>query len=190
MPERALIQVKVLASEMLYFESLSNHGFIAISLLMMREFSELSAKEVFALAISIEEHNRDRYREWSKRFCAYDQGASTILDELAEEEESHRQYLIKHYLELFGENIIRIDPTEVEEDLELQKLPNEHFFVIDNSMAKSILETALHNEEVAMKFYINVLASTHDPKLRAVYKPLAEFEADHVRLLEEKLELL
>ena len=75
----------------------------------MREFTELSTKEVLALAIVIEERNRDLYTEWAARFRSYDLPASVLLEELAKEEEDHRTYLIKRYIEQFGSSVIRIN---------------------------------------------------------------------------------
>ena len=57
---------------------------------MNREFTELSAREVLALAISIENRNAERYHDWSARFKTYDLTISNLLDDLAKEEESHR----------------------------------------------------------------------------------------------------
>ena len=52
---------------------------------MNREFTELSAREVLALAISIENRNAERYHDWSARFKTYDLTISNLLDDLAKE---------------------------------------------------------------------------------------------------------
>ena len=156
--------------------------------MVMRDFTELSTNEVLALAIVIEERNRDLYTEWAARFRSYDLAASVLLEELAKEEEDHRAYLIKRYIEQFGSSVIRINPACVNADLELQQLPAEHFFVVDVPMALSILRAVLDCEEKAMKFYKRVLSDTKNPKLGAIYEPLVEFEAGHVKVVEEWLE--
>ena len=154
----------------------------------MRKFSELSPKEVLALAIAVEERNRDLYTEWAARFRSYDPAATTILEELAKEEADHRTYLIKRYLEQFDSSVIRINPASVSVNLELQPVPDDHFFVVDKPMALSILKAALDCEEKAMNFYKRVISNTKDPKLRAIYAPLAQFEAEHARVLEERIQ--
>lgn len=156
----------------------------------MQEFTDLSPREVLALAIAIEERNCNRYKEWSARFKPYDHAASGILDDLAREEEQHKRYLARRYFEIFGERVIRIDPTLVKADIELPDLPDEHFFVVDKPMAKTLLAAALQSELNAMNFYQSVLDATTNPDHRMIYEPLAQFEADHVRLLTERLDAL
>ncbi len=154
----------------------------------MRKFSELSPKEVLALAIAVEERNRDLYTEWAARFRSYDPAATVILEELAKEEADHRTYLIKRYFEQFDSSVVRINPASVSANLELQQVPDDHFFVIDKPMARSILKAALDCEEKALNFYKRIISNTKDPKLRAIYEPLAQFEAEHVKILEERLQ--
>lgn len=153
----------------------------------MKSFSELSPREVLSLAIAIEERNRDRYSAWSKRFSTYDTEAVSLLEELAKEEEEHRRYLIRRYFEAFGESVLRMDPADFNTGLELGELPDEHFFVVNSAMARSILEMALRHEEAAARFYADALAAETDPRLRAVYEPLVHFEDDHARLLADRL---
>ena len=156
----------------------------------MQDFSELSPREVLALAIAVETRNRDYYKEFAVRLSTYDTAAQALLEELAEEEEAHRSYLVKRYFEQFGDSVIRIEPDEVSAELELRELPGEHFFVIDENMARRILEAALDNENRALQFYQCVLAATRDQKLKLIYEPLAQFEAEHVRVIEERIRAL
>lgn len=156
----------------------------------MQEFTDLSPREVLALAIAVEERNCNRYKDWAARFKPYDEEACVILNDLAREEEQHKLYLARRYFEIFSESVIRIDPDLVKADIELPELPDEHFFVVDKPMAKTILTAALQSETNAMNFYKSVLAVTSNPDHRTIYEPLVQFEADHVRLLTERLEAL
>lgn len=156
----------------------------------MREFTDLSPREVLALAIAVEERNRNLFQEWSARFKPYDEASCVILESLAMEEDQHRLFLARRYFEIFGESVIRIDPDSVNVDLEVQDLPDEHFFVVDTSMARLILEAALQSEINTLNFYQSVLAGTTNPEYRVIYEPLAQFEDDHVRLLTERLDAL
>lgn len=54
-------------------------------------------------------------------------------------------------------------------------------------MAETILKGALETELHALHFYQELLKTTTDPSLTKVYKPLAAFEEEHVRLIETRL---
>ena len=92
---------------------------------MNREFTELSAREVLALAISIENRNAERYHDWSTRFKTYDLTISNLLDDLAKEEESHRSYLTGYYHARYGNDLLRMDPKLVRAGRAVQNTENQ-----------------------------------------------------------------
>jgi rubrerythrin len=153
----------------------------------MRRFSELAADEVLRLAIGIEDANAEHYEEWADRFRPFNEEVSELLDELVGEEKEHGDALRKLYREQYGEPIRKIDPEEVEERIENPQELEDHFFVINKTMAKDILQAALTTELKARRFYAEVLEWTSDPELLKVYKPLAAFEEEHVRVIKARL---
>lgn len=154
---------------------------------MNREFTELSAREVLALAISIENRNAERYHDWSARFKTYDLTISNLLDDLAKEEESHRSYLTGYYHARYGNDLLRMDPKLVRAGQEIPGIPEDHYFVDNTTTARAILEAAVSVEVRAHRFYERVITTCEDAELCELYNMLLDFEANHVAVMEERL---
>jgi len=154
---------------------------------MNPEFTDLTAREVLALAISIENRNADRYHDWSMRFKTYDVTISNLLDELATEEEMHRSYLTGYYHARYGSDLIHMDPELVRAGQDIPGIPEDHYFVDNTTTARAILEAAVSVEVRAHRFYERIIASSEDSELCELYNMLLGFEADHVSVMEERL---
>jgi len=154
---------------------------------MNREFSDLTAREVLALAISIENRNADRYHDWSRRFKTYDQTISDLLGDLANEEEMHRSYLTGFYHARYGNDLLHMDPELVRAGREIPGIPEDHYFVDNTTTARAILEAAVSVEVRAHRFYERIIDSCDDSELCELYKMLLNFEANHVSVMEERL---
>ncbi|MGR3363695.1 MAG: ferritin family protein, partial [Maritimibacter harenae] len=70
--------------------------------LSRRRFSDLSEQEILALAISNEEDDARIYRQYAERLRADFPASAKVFDEMAEEEDHHRQWLIKEHTRRFG----------------------------------------------------------------------------------------
>ncbi|NIR59916.1 MAG: ferritin family protein [Gammaproteobacteria bacterium] len=148
-----------------------------------------SAQQAFALAISIERHNRHRFHEWANRFRPYDGEVVRFLEDLAEEERAHEDELLAAYRTLFGDQ-------EIEEALPLAlgryqsglERVNAHYFIIDAPSAATLLRAALDIERYTREFYTELLARTEDPDEAAVFERLAAFEKEHEREFERRLQ--
>jgi erythrin-vacuolar iron transport family protein len=154
---------------------------------MNREFTDLTASEVLALAISIEAHNAGRYHDWSMRFKTYDSTISELLADLAKEEEMHRSYLTGFYHARYGDDVPHMDPEMVRAGKDIPGIPEDHFFVDNTTTARAIIEAAVSVEVRAHRFYERLIASCDDPELCELYQKLLEFEAGHVAVMEERL---
>jgi rubrerythrin len=154
---------------------------------MNREFTDLTAREVLALAISIENRNADRYHDWSIRFKTYDLTISNLLADLANEEESHRSYLTGYYHAHYGNDLLHMDPELVRAGQDIPGIPEDHYFVENTTTARAILEAAVSVEVRAHRFYERIIASCEDAELCELYKMLLDFEAGHVAVMEERL---
>jgi hypothetical protein len=70
-----------------------------------RRFRDLSEQEVLALAISSEEDDARIYRSYAERLRADYPDSAAMFDEMAAEEDGHRQRLIELHRARFGEVI-------------------------------------------------------------------------------------
>lgn len=154
---------------------------------MNREITDLTAREVLALAVSIEARNADRYQDWSRRFKTYDATISDLLAELASEEEKHRSYLTGFYHARYGDDMPDMDPTMVRAGKDIPGIPEDHYFVDNTTTARAIIEAAVSVEVRAHRFYERLIAACDDPELCDLYNKLLEFEAGHVAVMEERL---
>jgi rubrerythrin len=147
----------------------------------MPEQNKSSAERALALAVALERHNAQRFREWANRFRAYDSRTSTFLEGLAQEESEHEKLLLELYQRQFGEDTFAHPPGELARyEAGLASIKN-HFLVLDRVMARTLLEMALEIERYTRQYYVDLLERTTDPDLAAVYRQLAEFESEHER---------
>ena len=71
----------------------------------MRNFSDLTEKEVLALAIANEEEDNRIYTDIAEGLRQDYPASANVFTEMAEEESEHRHRLIELYREKFGEHI-------------------------------------------------------------------------------------
>ena len=70
-----------------------------------RSFTELSEQEILALAISSEEDDARIYRSYGERLRKDYAASAALFDAMAEEEDTHRRWLIERHRARFGEVI-------------------------------------------------------------------------------------
>src|SRR5260370_38821190 len=71
----------------------------------MKNFNELSEREVLALAISLEEEDERVYADFSEGLRQEFPASATVFDSMREEESGHRRRLIQLYQQKFGQHI-------------------------------------------------------------------------------------
>ena len=71
----------------------------------MRRFSELSEREILALAIALEEEHGRIYAEYATGLTESYPASAKVFTEMAEEENEHRRWLIDLFRQKFGEHI-------------------------------------------------------------------------------------
>ncbi len=79
----------------------------------MRTFESLTAREILALAISLEEEDERIYADFAEGMRQDFPGTATMFDGMREEESGHRRRLIELYQLKFGEHIPLIRRTDV-----------------------------------------------------------------------------
>ena len=151
----------------------------------MRNFDELSEREILALAIGNEEEDGRIYADFAEGLRADYPGSAKVFTEMAHEEGEHRRRLLDIYVEKFGEHIPLIRRQDVRGFVsrrpvwQLQPL---NLDAVRHQAATMELETAT--------FYRRAAARATDASVRKLLGDLAEAEVhEHTaeRLMEENL---
>src|SRR5712675_2856870 len=79
----------------------------------MKNFNELSEREVLALAISLEEEDERVYADFSEGLRQEFPASATVFDSMRKEESGHRRRLQDLYQQKFGEHIPLIRRQDV-----------------------------------------------------------------------------
>src|SRR6266852_8697117 len=79
----------------------------------MKNFNDLSEREVLALAISLEEEDERVYADFAEGLRDSYPASGSLFDAMRSEESSHRRRLIELYREKFGEHIPLIRRQDV-----------------------------------------------------------------------------
>ncbi len=139
-----------------------------------RSFSDLSDREVLALAIQNEEEDARIYRDFVERLRADYPTSAKIFEEMAEEENGHRQMLIDLFRQRFGEHIPLIRREDIRGFIRRKPVWMNETFDID-----AMRERAESMEEEAENFYRRAAARTSDAAVRKLLGDLADIEAGH-----------
>src|SRR5947199_1963689 len=79
----------------------------------MRNFADLTEREVLAIAISVEEEDSRIYMSVAEDVDERYPEAAKIFEQMAEEEKGHRHLLLQMYEERFGPNLPPIRRSDV-----------------------------------------------------------------------------
>ena len=79
----------------------------------MKALSELSEREVLALAITSEEEDSRIYQSFADRLRPDFEASAQIFDDMADEERGHRDSLYEAYRQRFGEHLPPIRREDV-----------------------------------------------------------------------------
>jgi erythrin-vacuolar iron transport family protein len=141
---------------------------------MKRSFKDLSAAEVLALAVSLEEEDARLLEEFARRVRPNYPKAAQSLDAMRKEEDSHRHRLTELYRRQYGPEIpllrrqdvrgfVRRDPLQSVRPWDIQRVRRE--------VALMELET--------QRFYTRAAETTTDAEMRQLLGDLAEEERRH-----------
>ncbi len=146
----------------------------------MRRFSELSEREILALAIALEEEHGRIYAEYATGLTESYPASAKVFTEMAEEENEHRRWLIDLFRQKFGEHIplvrrqdvagfVRHEPIWMVRPLGLDKV---------RTQAEAI-------ETETRQFYRSALERTSDASVRKLLGDLVAAEEKHVSLAQQ-----
>lgn len=143
----------------------------------MRNFSELSEREILALAIGNEEEDGRIYLDIAERLQEDYPATTQIFREMAAEEADHRRALLALYREKFGEHIPLIRRQDVRGFINrptIWQLPRPNL--------NDVRQLAESMEHETQRFYRNAAARATDVSTRELLGNLADAEAVHEHL--------
>jgi erythrin-vacuolar iron transport family protein len=140
----------------------------------MRNFSDLTEKEVLALAIANEEEDNRIYTDIAEGLREDYPGSAKVFSEMAEEESEHRQKLLDLYRKKFGEHIPLIRRHDVRGFVHHK--PIWQLLPLNLDEVRNLAE----NMEVeTQEFYRRAAARSEDVSIRKLLGDLAEAEVEH-----------
>ncbi|HHC29007.1 MAG TPA: rubrerythrin family protein [Rhodobacterales bacterium] len=145
-----------------------------------RRFKDLSEQEVLALAISNEEDDARIYRQYAQRLRKDYPASAKVFDEMALEEDGHRQRLIDAHKARFGDVIPLIRREHVSGFYARSPI-----WLVENLGLERIRAEASEMERQAEQFYRKAADRSSDADTRKLLGDLAAAEAGHHELAGE-----
>jgi len=139
-----------------------------------KRFSDLSEQEILALAISSEEDDARIYRSYAEYLRADYPNSASMFDEMAAEEDKHRQRLIDLHQQRFGDVIPLIRREHVAGFYSRRPV-----WLVQNLGIERIRDEAAMMERDAGAFYQKAAQHTQDAGTRKLLGDLAAAEAKH-----------
>ena len=141
-----------------------------------RQFDQLSEQEVLALAISSEEDDGRIYRWYAQRLRADYPQSAAVFDEMALEEDEHRDALLAEHRRRFGDTLPLIRREHVSGFYNRRPV-----WLIENLGLDRIRSEAGRMETEARDFYHRAAGRTADAGMRQLLNRLATEESGHQR---------
>jgi rubrerythrin len=140
----------------------------------MRNFSELSERDMLALAISNEEEDGRILADYANALREDYPSSAKVFQEMAHEENDHRRRLIDAFVARFGEHI----PLVRRQDIKgyIQRRPIWHIRPLS---VEKVRRQAREMEQDAARFYRVALTHTEDAGIRKLLGDLAAAEEQH-----------
>jgi rubrerythrin len=146
----------------------------------MRDFSQLSEREVLALAIGSEEEDGRIYNDIAERLKDDYPASATVFTEMAAEESEHRHKLLDLYQEKFGSHIPLIRRQDVRGFLTRKAV-----WQLPKPSINDVRKLAESMEKETQNFYRLAASRASDPSIRKLLGDLAEAEAAHEHRADE-----
>src|SRR6201987_5455369 len=140
----------------------------------MRNFADLTEREVLAVAISAEEEDSRIYMTFAEDLAERYPESARIFEEMAEEEKGHRHMLLEMYEKRFGGNLPPIRRENVKGFLRRRPI-----WLTKNLSLDTIRKEAGTMEFEAERFYAKAAEQATDVGVRKLLGDLAEMEKGH-----------
>src|ERR1700761_8093381 len=146
----------------------------------MRNFSELTEREILALAIANEEEDGRIYLDIAEGLRAEYPSSANVFTEMAGEEGEHRRRLLDVYRAKFGEHIPLIRRQDVRGFI--QRKPVWQVYPLNLDEVRALAEIM---EVETQQFYRRAAARSQDVSVRKLLGDLAEAEVEHEHRAEQ-----
>ena len=143
----------------------------------MKNFSDLSEREVLAVAIASEEEDSRIYMTFAEDLKERYPDSAKIFEEMAEEERGHRHRLLETYEQRFGPHLPPIRREDVKGFLRRRPI-----WLTKNLPLDTIRKEVETMELEAERFYAKAAERTDDVGVRRLLGDLAEEEKSHENL--------
>ena len=143
----------------------------------MKNFADLTEREVLAVAIASEEEDSRIYMTFAEDLAERYPDSAKVFEEMAEEERGHRHMLLQLYEQRFGENLPPIRREDVRGFLRRRPI-----WLTKNLPLDTIRREAETMEFEAERFYIKAAEHAQDVGVRRLLGDLAEAEKGHEKL--------
>jgi rubrerythrin len=140
----------------------------------MKNFADLTEREVLAVAISGEEEDSRIYMSFAEDLAERYPDSARIFEEMAEEEKGHRHMLLEMYEQRFGPNLPPIRRANVKGFLRRRPI-----WLTKNLSLDAIRKEALTMEFEAERFYVKAAEQAEDVGVRKLLGDLAALEKGH-----------
>jgi rubrerythrin len=140
----------------------------------MRNFDELSEREILALAISSEEEDGRIYRDFAEGLGADYPASAKVFVDMAGEEDQHRRWLIDLYQKKFGEHIPLIKREHVRGFIQRKPV-----WQMQPLNLNAVRRQAEEMEFDAAHFYERAATRSTDASIRKLLGDLVAAETKH-----------
>ncbi|MFM2423116.1 MAG: hypothetical protein RL291_1646 [Pseudomonadota bacterium] len=146
----------------------------------MRNFADLSEREILALAIGLEEEHGRIYADYAEGLKDNYPASAKIFTEMAAEEHDHRRMLLDLYAATFGQHIPLIRRQDVRGFVRHDPIWSVRPLGLDK-----VRDQATEIEDETRRFYENAAAKATTPAIRKMLGDLAAAEREHVSLAQK-----
>ncbi len=140
----------------------------------MKNFADLTEREVLAVAISAEEEDSRIYMAFAEDLKERYPDSAKVFEEMAEEERGHRHMLLEMYEKRFGQHLPPIRREDVKGFLRRRPV-----WLTKNLSLDTIRKEAETMEFQAERFYSKAAEQAEDVGVRRLLGDLAEIEKGH-----------
>lgn len=140
----------------------------------MKNFSDLTERELLALAISLEEEDARIYDEFADGLRENYPGTANMFNAMAEEENAHRHRLLELYRSKFGERLPLIRRQDVRGFVQRQPV-----WLSRPLSLEKVREQAELMEAETKRFYARAARRSQDASIRQLLGDLAAEERRH-----------
>ena len=140
----------------------------------MKNFADLTEREVLAVAIASEEEDSRIYMAFAEDLKDRYPDSAKIFEEMAEEERGHRHMLLETYEQRFGPHLPPIRREDVKGFLRRRPI-----WLTKNLSLDTIRKEVETMEMQAERFYVKAAEQAQDVGVRRLLGDLAEAEKGH-----------